>query len=153
MEIRVPPRDSIHDIVRQALIQDGWEITDDPYVIAYGERFLFVDLGASTDEENLIGAQRRNRRIAIEIKKFRSRSTIADLEQAIGQYVLYELLLQQVDPDREIYLAITDVVFDEVFQEPIGKLVLDNLPLRLLVVSLENAEVLEWIPETSIERL
>ncbi|WP_277988791.1 element excision factor XisH family protein [Chroococcus sp. FPU101] len=27
-------------------------------------------------------------------------------EQAIGQYVLYRLLLSQVDPEREIYLAI-----------------------------------------------
>jgi hypothetical protein len=36
-------RDSIHSAVKQALVKDGWEITDDPYVITYGERFLFVD--------------------------------------------------------------------------------------------------------------
>jgi len=41
----MPPRDAIHDLVKQALIQDGWEITNDPY-ISYGERFLFIDLGA-----------------------------------------------------------------------------------------------------------
>jgi len=42
----MPQKDSIHNPVKQALVKDGWEITDDPYVIAYGERFLFVDLGA-----------------------------------------------------------------------------------------------------------
>jgi hypothetical protein len=43
----MPARDSIHN-VKQALIKDGWQITDDPYVISYGERFLFVDLAATT---------------------------------------------------------------------------------------------------------
>ena len=44
-------RDSIHDAVKQALVKDGWDITDDPYVIAFGERFLFVDLGAEDNQE------------------------------------------------------------------------------------------------------
>ncbi len=65
-------------------------------MIAYGERFLFVDLGA---ESGLIGAEQGGDRIAIEIKELRGRSVIAELEQAIGQYVLYQLLLAQVDPD------------------------------------------------------
>ncbi|MEH2296655.1 element excision factor XisH family protein [Nostoc sp.] len=43
----MPPRDSIHYIVKQAIINDGWKITDDPYVISYGERFLFIDLAAT----------------------------------------------------------------------------------------------------------
>ena len=44
-------RDSIHNAVKEALMKDGWEITDDPYVIAYDERFLFVDLGAEDNQE------------------------------------------------------------------------------------------------------
>ena len=43
----MPQRDATHDLIKQAIIQDGWTITDDPYVISYGERFLFVDLGAT----------------------------------------------------------------------------------------------------------
>ncbi|NJL65136.1 MAG: fatty-acid oxidation protein subunit alpha, partial [Methylacidiphilales bacterium] len=34
------------DTVVQALINDGWEITDDPLVLSYGGRELYVDLGA-----------------------------------------------------------------------------------------------------------
>jgi XisH protein len=45
----MPQRDKIHDAIRQALIKEGWEITDDPYVISYGERFLFIDLAANAD--------------------------------------------------------------------------------------------------------
>lgn len=152
----MPQRDIIHDLVRQALISDGWIITDDPYVISYGERFLFIDLGAveasilSQIQGQIIGAEREGRRIAIEVKEFRGKSLIADLEQAIGQYVLYRLLLDEVDPQRDIYLAITDVVYDEIFSEPVGELVIKGLPLQLLVVDSERTEVQQWIPAQPI---
>ncbi|WP_449420164.1 XisH family protein [Phormidium nigroviride] len=153
----MPPRDSIHNIVKQAMIKDGWEITDDPYVISYGERFLFVDL-AATESSNInpiqgqfIGAQQRNSRIAVEVKDFRGKSAIADLEQAIGQYILYRLLLEKVDPERLLYLAITDLTYSNIFSEPIGELVITEVPLNLLVVDSKKVEVKQWIPQQPIE--
>ncbi len=104
----MPQKDHIHDVVKRALVADGWDVTDDPYVISYGERFLFVDLGAVEASMRgpvggqFIGAQRGGSRIAVEIKDFRGKSMIASLEQAIGQYVLYRLLLNKVDPEREL---------------------------------------------------
>jgi hypothetical protein len=67
----MPQRDAIHNIIRQALIKKGWEITDDPYVISYGERFLFIDLAARLDALNgiagrFIGARRGSSRIAVD---------------------------------------------------------------------------------------
>jgi hypothetical protein len=155
----MPQRDTIHNLVKQAIIKDGWEITDAPYIISYGERFLFVDIGARESDGleqiqgQFIGAKQDNSRIAIEIKEFRGKSVIADLEQAIRQYVLYRLLLAQVDPEREIYLAITDLTYNEIFSEPIGKVVISDLPLKLLVVDLERAEVKQWIPPRMTEKL
>ena len=127
--------------------KDGWVITDDPYVISYGERFLFIDLGATETRETgqFIGAERQDQRIAVEIKEFRGRSAIRNLEQAIGQYVLYKLLLDQVDPGREILLAVTDIAYDEIFSEPIGELVITGLPMELLVVDAEKVEVKRWV--------
>lgn len=153
----MPQRDSIHNAVKQALINDGWEITDDPYIISYGERFLFVDLGAVEDvrkrrKGHFLGAQRGGQRIAVEIKDFRGKSAIADLELAIGQYVLYRLLLNEIEPNRKVYLAITDVVYDDIFNEPIGELVIHNLPLHLLVINLQRIEVQQWIPPRRIEK-
>ncbi len=154
----MPPRDAIHDVVKQAIVKDGWEITDDPYVISYGERFLFIDLGIAESnivdqiQGQFIGAERENSRVALEIKEFRGRSAIADLEQAIGQYVLYQLLLSQVDPGRELYLAVTDMTYDELFSEPVGKLVISDLPLKMLIVDLEKVEVKQWIPQRLIKK-
>jgi hypothetical protein len=154
----MPQRDTIHNLVKQAIIKDGWEITDDPYVISYGERFLFVDLGATELSSNqlnggkFIGAKQDNLKIAIEIKQFRSQSPIVDLEQALGQYVLYQLLLREVEPEREIYLAITSQMYNEIFNELLGQLVINNLPLKLLVIDLEKVEIKQWIPKRIAEK-
>ncbi len=144
----MPQRDSIHDAVKRALVKDDWQITDDPYVIAYGERFLFVNLAAQEQvrTNGFIGAERANIQLAIEIKGLRGRSAIAELEQAIGQYMLYQLLLNRVDPNRTVYLAVPSRTFRELFSEPIGELVIRELPLQVLVVNIESEEVEQWIP-------
>lgn len=54
---------------------------DDPYVISYGDRFLFVDLGAS----RLIGICRGDQRIAIEIKQFKGQSYNYEILSRISQ--------------------------------------------------------------------
>jgi len=145
----MPQRDSIHLIVRQSLVKDGWEITDDPYVISYGERFLFVDLGATDtrniDQGKFLAAKRQEQKIAVEIKELRGKSIIKELEQAIGQYVLYKLLINKIEPERTIYLAITDIIYDEIFSEPIGELVINDLPLNLIVIDSAKLEVSQWI--------
>jgi hypothetical protein len=143
----LPVRDSIHETVKEAIIKDGWEITDDPYVISYGDRFLFVDLGAS----GFIGVQQGNKQIAIEIKQFRGQSQVADLEQAIGQYSLYRMLLNQIDPERDLYLAISETTYSDIFEEPIGKLAISEIPLKLVIVNLSSKEITEWIPSSPIK--
>ncbi|MCI5150659.1 MAG: fatty-acid synthase [Candidatus Electrothrix sp. MAN1_4] len=149
----MPQRDASHDIVKKALAKNGWKITDDPYVISYGERFLFVDLGAEEIAAlRFIGATRENERIAVEIKEFRSKSVMLDLEQAVGQYTLYRLLLGKVDPERMIYLATTDVIFDEIFREPVGELVIQELPMRLIVIDSAKEEVKKWIIPSNSEK-
>lgn len=149
----MPQRDAIHDLIKQALIKDRWTITDDPYVIAYGERFLFIDLGISRYSNafngkhgQLIGIERDRTKIAVEIKELRGRSFIKNLEQIIGQYILYRLLLKTVDPERDVYLAITNTDYEELLNEPIGKLVINKLPLKLIIVDVEKVEVTQWIP-------
>ena len=151
----MPKRDRIHDIVKQALINDGWDITHDPYVISYGSRFLFLDLAAdktNTFTGSLISAEQGNAKIAVEIKELQGKSIIFALEQAIGQYSLYQLLLKHTDHDRKIYLAVSSKTYEEFFQEPIGKIIISDLPVRLVVVDLDREEVTLWIPNKPTEK-
>ena len=76
----MPRRDRYHDAVVHALEKGGWTITDDPLTVRYGDRRLFVDLGA----ENLIAAEKDQNRIAVEIKSFVGQSEVHDLEVALG---------------------------------------------------------------------
>ena len=62
----MPQRDIYHDVVKNALIKDGWTITHDPLILPYGGRNLYVDLGAEVP----IGAEKDDRRIAVEVKSF-----------------------------------------------------------------------------------
>ena len=60
----MPAKDIYHDNIKNALIKDGWTITHDPYVVQYGRKDLFIDLGA----KKLIAATQGNLKIAVEVK-------------------------------------------------------------------------------------
>lgn len=42
---------------------------------------------------------------------------MADLENALGQYILYENVMSVVEPNRKLYLAVADNVFEAVFED------------------------------------
>ena len=137
----MPKHDIVHDAAKNALIKDGWTITHDPYVLPFGEQKLFVDLGA----EAPIGAEKAGRKIAVEIKSFVGLSAVTDLERAIGQYTLYAFLLDREDPNRTIFLAVTEDVYDEVFDVRGAREVVSGLHIRVMVFDLERETITKWI--------
>jgi hypothetical protein len=116
----MPAKDTYHQTVKRALEADGWRITHDPFSIPIGHRNLFVDLGA----EELIAAELAGRRIAVEIKSFQGPSEVRNLEEALGQYLLYVPFLRAHEPDRILYMAVPIGVYLSLFEEPIGREIL-----------------------------
>jgi XisH protein len=135
-------KDIYHHAVRTALEKDNWQITNDPLTLKIGRRKALVDLGA----EKLLAAERKGQKIAVEIKSFLSPSPLYDLEQALGQFLLYSKILEQQEPERTLYLAITYLVFNEIFSEEIGQLMLNKTDLKLIVFNPEKEEIVQWIP-------
>ncbi len=138
----MPARDRYHDHVRNTLVKDGWIITHDPLHLTWGLKDMYVDLGA----ERLLAAEKGKRKIAVEIKSFGGLSDMDDLEKALGQFVLYHDVLARVEPERQLYLAIPEAPFVDLFNEPIGKLLLENQRLRLLVFDPESEVIRQWTP-------
>lgn len=136
----MPGKDIYHDCVKNALIKDGWTITQDPLSLKWGKKDMYVDLGA----EQLVAAARAEQKIAVEIKSFTGLSEMIELEKAIGQYIIYRDVLAQVEPDRELYLAVSQEVASGLFAEPIGELVLNNNRVRLLVFESETEAIVKW---------
>ena len=56
-------KDFFSEAVKNALRKDGWEITNDPLALEYGDTAFEIDLGA----ERILGAERSGERIAVEI--------------------------------------------------------------------------------------
>ena len=139
----MPARDKSHNIVLRLLVADGWTITHDPYRISVGRKNPFVDLGA----EKLFAAEREGKRIAVEVKTFGGPSEVHDLEQALGQYMLYTPFMRAGDPERQLYLAIDAEVYKNIFEEPIGRGVLDEYHLRILIFDSVKEVIVRWMPQ------
>jgi hypothetical protein len=138
----MPAKDIYHNAVKNALKKENWYITNDPFILKWGARDLYIDLGA----QKLIAAEKSGQKIAVEVKSFIGASPVADLENALGQYILYYDILSRLEPERRLYLAIRQETYSELFQEPIGKILIENQRLCLLVFDSEREVIREWIP-------
>ena len=116
----MPARDIYHDTVKRALQNDGWTITHDPFPLQIGKKRLSVDLGA----ERLISAEKGIQKIVVEVKSFVGQSDVRDLEQALGQYVLYRQIISEMKIERSLYLAVSQPTFNSVFTIELGQILL-----------------------------
>jgi XisH protein len=137
----MPKLDIIHNSVKNALIKGGWSITDDPYIIQYRRTMLYADLGA----ERPIAAERDGQKLVVEVKSFIGASKIQDLKEALGQYDIYRYLLEETAPDRKLYIAISNIVYNTFFTQDVTQLILNRHQLPIIVVDIETEEILQWI--------
>jgi XisH protein len=138
----MPARDLLHGVVKRALQKDGWTITADPFYLAWSGNKLYIDLAAE-----LIIADKPDQHIAVEVKSFLGRSAIHDLEQALGQFLLYEMILRQKEPDRTLYLAVTSTILTSLFERDFKELLIDSGAVRIFGVDTVTEEVKKWIPQ------
>ena len=139
----MPAKDIYHETVKRALEKDGWIITHDPFPLQIGRKRLSADLGA----ERLINAEKGTQKIVVEVKSFVGRSDVKDLEQALGQYVLYRQVLNEMQSDRSLYLAITQPIFNSVFTIELGQVLLKNQIIKLIVFDDKSEAIVQWIPD------
>jgi hypothetical protein len=137
----MPRYDFYHNTVKNALLKDGWIITDDPFVIEFKGLRLYADLGA----EKLLAAEKTGQKVVIEIKVFNSISLITELEKAVGQYGIYRTFLKRINPDRTLYLAIAEDVYQDFFQRPAIQEIITDQQINLIVFDPNLEEIIQWI--------
>ena len=118
----MPAKDIYHNAVRFALVKDGWEILTEDYTLEYGGDRLYVDLAAKKS----IAAEKQGQKILVEVKSFLGRSFIKDLEQAVGQYIVYRDILIEKAVDFELYLAITQGIYKSYFQRQLTQMIINR---------------------------
>ena len=94
--------------------------------------------------ERVIAAERNDEKIAVEIKSFIGPSTIHEIEQALGQYILYLSFLEEVEPDRKLYIAISDTVYDNIFCRKSIQFLIQRNQIPLIVVNITKEEIVTW---------
>ena len=134
-------RDDLHFPLRRTLEKDGWIITSDPLILVLGDTLLKADLGA----EKLFTAEKEGRKIAVEIKDFDSSSAISELEKTMGQLQLYQWALEQQEPERQLFLAISQAVYISQFQRPIFQIAIQRNKINLLIYSPDQEVIVKWI--------
>lgn len=136
----MPPRDLYHEAAKSALAKEGWTITHDPYTITFGRRRVFVDLGA----ERMLGAQRGEEKIAVEVKSFLGPSELRDIEQAVGPFVLYQALPEEYEPERLFFLAVPTFASVATLEEAIPSSVLARMDVRYFAFDPEQETIARW---------
>ena len=136
-------RDLFHFEVREALEKDGWEITHDPFSFEVKDSKFQIDLGA----ERLIGAQKNNEKIAVEIKTFLAQSLMSAFHLAVGQYGNYQIALENYEEEkgRTLFLAIPEEAWLGFFQRDFIKMVVKQKKIKLLIYEPSEKIIVKWI--------
>jgi len=134
-------KDVFHNLVVEALEEDGWIITHDPYRFEVGEIEYRIDLGA----EMLIGAIKNDQKIAVEIKSFLGQSPTYDFHNALGQFLNYAVALEEYEPERELFLAVPDFFYKSFLQREVIRKIILRYKVKLLVFELDTKKISQWI--------
>jgi hypothetical protein len=134
-------RDFYHYQVKNALIKEGWNITADPFQISVEDVDFEIDLAA----EPLIAADKEGQKIAVEIKSFVGPSTVNELHKAVGQFTDYYVALEMLEPDRTLYLALPQHIYDTYFQKTIIQKILTKIGAKVLVYNPQTETISQWI--------
>lgn len=136
-------RDKYHQNVREALEKEGWQITHDPYRIRIGRRRGYIDLGL--EQEIIIGAEKNNQKIAVEIKTFGGASDLDEFEDAVGQFIVYLTALEEEEPERVLFMAIPESFFTRFFDDPFFLKMAKKRQINLVIYNEIVNSIVQWI--------
>lgn len=134
-------RDRYHYQFRKALEKEGWIVTHDSFDFSIGLVDFEIDLGA----EKMLGAEKDGKIIAIEIKSFLEDSPVSAFHKAIGQFDNYFLGLSIYEPNRVLYLAIPEAIFNTFFQRPFIKMVVQKKEIKIITYDAHKEIIVQWI--------
>lgn len=136
----MPAKDIFHNAVRHALEKEEWIVTDDPLFLRFGGVDMYIDLAA----EQLMSAEKNGEKIAVEIKSFIGVSATTEFSTALGQFLKYQLALEEEQPDRILYLAIPIDAYRSFFTLELPRRLVERYQVNLIVYEPEGETIVRW---------
>lgn len=138
----MPNEDRYHPVVLQCLKKAGWSIVKEQEYISIGthndsNRRLYIDIKAQRDDEQLA---------LIEVKGL-ERSPVHELMELLGQYLIYRMALDYLAIEIPLYIAISEIAYQDIIQHVLGQEMMSRHAVPLLVFDPVKEEILKWIPE------
>ena len=138
----MPPQDLYHDLVKNALRQDGWRITHNVLPLKIGADIGVEALWAT----QLLAADKDERKIAVAVNSFVGHSDPADLTQVLGQLALSRPRLHAMEADRVLYLAVRYATYNACFTGLDGSRLLARQHMQLIVFDPRTEAIVHWLP-------
>ncbi len=91
-------------------------------------------------------AEKKDRKIGVELKTFGGASEVRELELSFGQYFVYQAVLEKNQPERVLYLAVTQEIYEDIFVDDLGKLLLETYKPNLIIFDADKEVILQWRP-------
>jgi hypothetical protein len=106
-----------------------------------GRRKGYIDIGA---EKLIIGAEKGNEKIAVEVKSFTGQSDLSQFEDALGQFLVYLPALEEKEPDRTLILAVPSGYHTRFFDDPYFLKIANRFGIKMLVYHESENKILSW---------
>lgn len=132
----MPQKDRYHDTVVRALEKDGWRIEDEQITLGNSERRIYLDILARRSATSAI---------FVEVKGFENMaSPLTYLMNAVGQYLVYEAILDYLRIAIPLYLAVPAGIYRGYLSETITNHILRYAHVKMLLYDLESEAIVEW---------
>jgi predicted RecB family endonuclease len=137
----MPAKDIYHETVKNALIKDGWTITAENLQLPWGGTRAFIDIIA----DEVFIAEKEGRKIAVEVKSFVGKSNLSELEKAVGQFIIYRFAMRREEPERELFIAVGEKIYNKLFLHPDVIELIEAENLRIIVFDEVKQVIVRWI--------
>jgi hypothetical protein len=71
-------------------------------------------------------------------------SDISEFHTAVGQYLNYQQALDEQDPLRQLYLAISADVYDTFFAIPFVQEAIERHKIKLIICDIPQEVIIKW---------
>ena len=70
---------------------------------------------------------------------------MSELEKAVGQFIIYRFAMRREDPERELFIAVGERIYNKFFVHPDVIELVETENLKIIVFNENKQMIVRWI--------